>query len=140
MSSSSSSSSQSLDAVPHCDCDPPLTAKERTSWKPSNPGRRFLNCPMSLISEDHYNFFDWIDPPVTEHYRTTLNQLRAMANGQPLRMQRRLTRVEDNLHVAITQRNAAEEQVIQLLEENHRLRTNGMVHQRVLVLLPFWCV
>ncbi|KAL4567566.1 hypothetical protein LXL04_023154 [Taraxacum kok-saghyz] len=135
MSSSSSSSSHYLDAVPHCDCKPPLPVKERVSWKPSNPGRRFLNCPMSLISDDHCEFFDWIDPPVTEHYRKTLNQLCAMANGQPLRMQRRLTRAEEQLHVAITQRNAAEEHVIQLLEENHRLRTNSRVHQRVLVLL-----
>ncbi|KAL4581476.1 hypothetical protein LXL04_017692 [Taraxacum kok-saghyz] len=116
MSSSSSSSSHYLDVVPHCDCRPLLPVKER-------------------ISDDHCEFFDWIDPPVTEHYRKTLNQLRAMANGQPLRMQRRLTRAEDQLHVAITQRNAAEEHVIQLLEENHRLRTNSRVHQRVLVLL-----
>ncbi|KAL4555215.1 hypothetical protein LXL04_037826 [Taraxacum kok-saghyz] len=67
-----------------------------------------MNCSMSLIREDHCNFFNWIYPPVTVHYRNTLNQLRAMANGQPLRMQRRLTRAEDNLHVAITQQNAAE--------------------------------
>ncbi|KAL4577208.1 hypothetical protein LXL04_013313 [Taraxacum kok-saghyz] len=63
-----------------------------------------------------------------------MNHLRAMANDQPVRMQRRLTRAEEQLNVVITQRNAAEEQVIQLLEENHRFRTNNRVQQGVLVL------
>ncbi|KAL4577580.1 hypothetical protein LXL04_013689 [Taraxacum kok-saghyz] len=94
MSSSSSSSSHYVDAVPNCDCIPQLPVKERVSWKPYNPGRRFLNCLLSLISDDHREFFDWIDPPLTEHYRRTMNHLRAMANGQPVRMQRRLTRAE----------------------------------------------
>ncbi|KAL4579661.1 hypothetical protein LXL04_015817 [Taraxacum kok-saghyz] len=65
MSSSSTSSSQYVNAIPHCDCDPPLPAKERISWKETNPGRRFLNCPMSLITLEHCDYFDWIDPPVT---------------------------------------------------------------------------
>ena len=85
------------------------------------------------ITPDHCDYFDYIDLPVTEHYRRTLNQLRAMDNGQPLRMQRRLTRAKENLHVALAQRDAAVGQVVHLNEEIQRMRNNGRVHLRVLV-------
>ncbi|CAH1452358.1 unnamed protein product [Lactuca virosa] len=57
-----------------CDCDEPVG--RWTSWKPENPGRRFLGCPnykMSVFEslndmEKDCKFFEWIDPPLPNNW------------------------------------------------------------------------
>ncbi|KAL4561254.1 hypothetical protein LXL04_033417 [Taraxacum kok-saghyz] len=53
--SSSSSSTNYLEPVSHCDRKPPLPAKERVSRRRLNPARRFFNCFMSLIDPQSMN-------------------------------------------------------------------------------------
>ncbi|GKD75109.1 DNA-(apurinic or apyrimidinic site) lyase 2 [Tanacetum coccineum] len=79
MSSSSSSSSKSLPR--YCKCDIPQLLVKRTSWKPSNPGRRFLTCPHPSWSGDQCEAFYWIDTePLSEWYKSLLNHMYMQLN------------------------------------------------------------
>ncbi|KAL4578626.1 hypothetical protein LXL04_014753 [Taraxacum kok-saghyz] len=83
MSSSSSSVYHDAAAVPHCLCRVPRVAVRRTSWSERNPGRRFYNCPLSLMPGD-CKFFDWCDPPLNTHYKELILRLRNEADGNAL--------------------------------------------------------
>ncbi|KAL4591993.1 hypothetical protein LXL04_004970 [Taraxacum kok-saghyz] len=83
MSSSSSSVYHDAAAVPHCLCRVPRVAVRRTSWSERNPGRRFYNCPLSLMPGD-CKFFDWCDPPLNTHYKELILRLRNIADGNAL--------------------------------------------------------
>nr|KAJ0198680.1 hypothetical protein LSAT_V11C600324610 [Lactuca sativa] len=49
-----------------CDCDEPVG--RWTSWKPKNPGRRFVGCPNYKDKEKDCKFFEWIDPPLPNNW------------------------------------------------------------------------
>ncbi|KAI3507441.1 hypothetical protein L1887_22427 [Cichorium endivia] len=70
--SSSSSSSHNNQLEPRrnnlCNYTPQMPLMERESW--------------SL--DEHCNVFEWIDPGVNEHYRTTCLYLKARSNGTAL--------------------------------------------------------
>ncbi|KAL4579333.1 hypothetical protein LXL04_015475 [Taraxacum kok-saghyz] len=39
-----------------------------TSWRPSNPGRRFIGCPNYRDPSRDCKFFDWVDPKLTNQW------------------------------------------------------------------------
>nr|KAJ0184532.1 hypothetical protein LSAT_V11C900502280 [Lactuca sativa] len=49
-----------------CNCDEPVG--RWTSWKPKNPGRRFVGCPNYKDKEKDCKFFEWIDPPLPNNW------------------------------------------------------------------------
>ncbi|KAL4574407.1 hypothetical protein LXL04_021236 [Taraxacum kok-saghyz] len=48
--SSSSTQYYNADEVPLCDCINPSPSKRRVSWTKDNPGQRFYNCEMYVVS------------------------------------------------------------------------------------------
>ncbi|KAL6527772.1 hypothetical protein OROMI_029583 [Orobanche minor] len=59
----SQSSSTSGGGPTRCNCGLPIAAA--TSWKDSNPGRRFIGC-QNYPNEGHCKFFRWTDPPICD--------------------------------------------------------------------------
>ncbi|KAL4554543.1 hypothetical protein LXL04_039375 [Taraxacum kok-saghyz] len=87
MSSSSSVGSRGLRRVngqpqrTHCDCGDPVG--KWTSWRPSNPGRRFIGCPNYKDPNRDCNFFDWVDPKLTNQwYKDLILQLHSEGNAE----------------------------------------------------------
>ncbi|CAH1432691.1 unnamed protein product [Lactuca virosa] len=45
-----------------CFCEDPVG--KWTSWRPTNPGRRFIGCPNFRDEEKDCKYFAWVDPPL----------------------------------------------------------------------------
>ncbi|XP_050229272.1 uncharacterized protein LOC126678415 [Mercurialis annua] len=58
--------------APVCNCC--NIAKIYTSWKETNPGRRFYGCPNYHVGGG-CGFFRWIDPEIGERLMVLLNEL-----------------------------------------------------------------
>ncbi|XP_050238433.1 uncharacterized protein LOC126687926 [Mercurialis annua] len=58
--------------APVCNCC--MIAKVYTSWKETNPGRRFFGCPNYHVGGG-CGFFRWIDPEIGQRLKLLLNEL-----------------------------------------------------------------
>ncbi|CAH1452711.1 unnamed protein product [Lactuca virosa] len=43
-----------------------------TSWRPTNPGRRFIGCPNFRDEEKDCKYFAWFDPPLPNNWYRNL--------------------------------------------------------------------
>ncbi|KAL4580018.1 hypothetical protein LXL04_016191 [Taraxacum kok-saghyz] len=85
MSSSSSTTARTrageiLGVPPPCNCKDKIRSKLRQSNSDDNPARRFYNCARSMVSsstaQKPCKFFDWLDDPLTPHYKAYVDGLR----------------------------------------------------------------
>ncbi|KAL4567187.1 hypothetical protein LXL04_022762, partial [Taraxacum kok-saghyz] len=65
----------------HCDCGDPVG--KWTSWRPSNPRRRFIGCPNYRDPNRDCKFFDWVDPKLTNQwYKDLILELHSEGNTE----------------------------------------------------------
>ncbi|CAH1445269.1 unnamed protein product [Lactuca virosa] len=141
-----SSSSESYNTIaiyrielnPPCLCRNQRVSKLREAWKPNNPARRYYNCTKSMISNDSFNFFQWLDPALPKHYKDTLWNMKVRSddllvrNGQVVELQKK---VEKHKLLRNDEKELDEARIQELLTEIESMKK--MLKKVVLIALVY---